>query len=151
MLVSDNTLLMAMESLVFVRTLCNHEEMGNALAVGVGGFFGSIARYLVGVIISRFFDEPTFPFATFVVNIIGCLLIGLLGTLGENTELISPPMQLLLIVGFLGGFTTYSVFGYQTLRLMRDGHSLFALLNVAAHIVFGLGAVWLGEFLAKQF
>jgi len=124
--------------------------MQNALAVGVGGFFGCIARYLVGVLISRLFDEPTFPLATFVVNIVGCLLIGFLGTLAENTELISPPMQLLLIVGFLGGFTTYSAFGYQTLTLMRDGNLLFAFLNVVAHIVFGLGAVWLGALLAKQ-
>ena len=124
--------------------------MQNALAVGVGGFFGSIARYLVGVLVSRFFDEPTFPFATFVVNIAGCFLIGLFGTLMENTELISPPVQLFLIVGVLGGFTTYSAFGYQTLTLMRDGHFLFALLNVAAHIIFGLGAVWLGAWLANQ-
>ena len=124
--------------------------MGNALAVGVGGFFGCIARYLVGVLISRLFDEPTFPFATFACNIVGCLLIGLLGTLAENTELFSPPMQLLLVVGFLGGFTTYSAFGYQTLTLMRDGYLSFALLNAAAHIIFGLGAVWLGAWLAKQ-
>ncbi|MDQ3754312.1 MAG: fluoride efflux transporter CrcB [Acidobacteriota bacterium] len=124
--------------------------MENALAVGVGGFFGCIARYLVSVLISRLFDGPTFPFATFIVNIVGCLLIGLLGTLAENTELISPPIQLLLITGFLGGFTTYSAFGYQTLTLVRDGNLLCAFLNVAAHIVCGLGAVWLGAALAKQ-
>ncbi len=59
-------------------------------------------------------------------------------------------MQLLLVVGFLGGFTTFSAFGYQTLTLMRDGYLSFALLNVASHIVFGLGAVWLGAWLAKQ-
>lgn len=124
--------------------------MQNALAVGVGGFLGSIARYLVGVLILRLFDAPEFPFATFVVNIVGCLLIGLLGTLAKNTELLSPPMQLFLIVGFLGGFTTYSAFGYQTLTLMREGNLLFGFFNVAAHIVFGFGAVWLGSLLAKQ-
>ena len=124
--------------------------MRDALAVGVGGFFGCVARYLVGVLISRIFDAPDFPFATFVVNIVGCLLIGFLGVLAENTNLISPPMQLLLIVGFLGGFTTYSAFGYQTLMLMRDGSLWLAFLNVAAHIVFGFGAVWLGMLTAKQ-
>ena len=124
--------------------------MQNALAVGVGGFFGCIARYLVSVLVSRLFDEPTFPLATIIVNIVGCLLIGFLGTLAETTELISPPLQLFLIVGFLGGFTTYSAFGYQTLTLMRDGYLSFALLNAAAHIIFGLGAVWLGAWLAKQ-
>jgi len=71
--------------------------MGNALAVGVGGFFGCIARYLVSVLVSRLFDEPTFPLATIIVNIVGCLLIGFLGTLAETTELISPPLQLFLI------------------------------------------------------
>lgn len=124
--------------------------MGNALAVGVGGFFGCIARYLTSVLISRIFDEPTFPFATIIVNIVGCLFIGLLGTLAENTELVSPPMQLLLIAGFLGGFTTYSAFGYQTLMLLRDGNFLSAFLNVTAHIVFGLCAVWLGMLIAKR-
>lgn len=124
--------------------------MRNALAVGIGGFFGCNARYLIGVLISRLFDEPTFPFATFIVNIVGCLLIGILGSLAENTELVSQPMQLFLIVGFLGGFTTYSAFGYQTLTLMRDGNLLSAFLNVTAHILFGFGAVWLGILIAKR-
>ncbi len=124
--------------------------MKDVLAVGIGGFFGCIIRYLVGVLVSRFFDEPTFPFATLAVNVGGCLLIGLLGTVSENTKMISPPLQMFLIVGFLGGFTTYSAFGYQTLTLMREGYSLAALLNVAAHIVFGFGAVWLGALIAKQ-
>ncbi len=124
--------------------------MGNVLAVGFGGFFGCIARYLVGVVISRLFAESLFPFATLVVNIFGCLLIGLFSNLAENTWVISPQAQLFIAVGFLGGFTTYSAFSYQTLILMRDGHLLSAALNVTAHIVFGFGAVWLGALIAKQ-
>ncbi len=125
--------------------------MKDVLAVGIGGFLGCIARYLVSVLFVRLFDEPTFPFATLTVNVVGCLLIGWLGTLAESAQLISPPMQLFLIVGFLGGFTTYSAFGYQTLTLVQDGHSLTAFLNIAAHIIFGFGAVWLGALIAKQF
>ncbi len=124
--------------------------MKNALAVGFGGFLGCIARYLIGVLVIRLFDAPVFPYATLIVNVVGCLLIGLLGELAENTQLISPEMQLLLIVGLLGGFTTYSAFGYQTLTLAHEGRMLFSVLNVSAHIILGLGAVWLGELIAKQ-
>jgi CrcB protein len=123
--------------------------MKNALVVGFGGFFGCIARYLAGVLVFRLFDTQAFPYATLIVNVIGCLLIGLLGGLAENTQLISPPMQLFLIVGLLGGFTTYSAFGYQTLTLAHEGRMLFAVLNVSAHIILGLGAVWLGEVIAE--
>ncbi|HYY42694.1 MAG TPA: fluoride efflux transporter CrcB [Pyrinomonadaceae bacterium] len=124
--------------------------MKNALAVGVGGFFGCIARYLTGVLIIRLLAAPVFPYATLLVNVVGCLLIGLLGGLAEHTQLLSPQLQLLLIVGALGGFTTYSAFGYQTLALVHEGRMLSAGLNVAAHITLGLSAVWLGELIARQ-
>ncbi len=124
--------------------------MKNALVVGLGGFFGCIARYLLGVLIIRLFDAPVFPYATLIVNVTGCFLIGLLGGLAENTQWLTPQAQLFLIVGLLGGFTTYSAFGYQTLTLAHDGRMLFAVLNVSAHIILGLGAVWLGELSAKQ-
>lgn len=124
--------------------------MKNALAVGPGGFFGCIARYLAGVSVVRLFDAPAFPYATLIVNVVGCFLIGLLGGLADNTRLISPVMQLFLVVGLLGGFTTYSAFGHQTLTLAHEGRMVLAVLNVSAHITLGLGAVWLGELVAKQ-
>ena len=117
--------------------------MKNALVVGFGGFIGCIARYLTGVLVLRLFDAPVFPYATLIVNVVGCLLIGLLGGLAENAELISPAMGLFLIAGLLGGFTTYSAFGYQTLTLAHEGRMLLAVLNVLAHVTLGLGAVWL--------
>ena len=123
--------------------------MKNALAVGFGGFIGCIARYLISVLIAQFFGAPAFPYATLIVNIVGCFLIGLLGALAENTNMFSPEMQLFLIVGILGGFTTYSAFGYQTLMLARDNQIISAFLNVSAHIILGLGAVWLGASIAK--
>lgn len=125
-------------------------RMKNALAVGFGGFLGCIARYLVGLLVLRLFDEPSFPYATLMVNVVGCLLIGLLGRLGENSAMLSPVAQLFLIVGLLGGFTTYSAFGYQTLTLAQHGRAVLALLNISAHIVLGLCAVWLGTLIAEQ-
>ncbi|HEY0078110.1 MAG TPA: fluoride efflux transporter CrcB [Pyrinomonadaceae bacterium] len=124
--------------------------MKNALAVGLGGFLGCIARYLTSVLVIRLFDAPFFPYATLIVNVVGCFLIGVLGGLAENTQVISPEMQLFLIVGVLGGFTTYSAFGYQTLRLAHEGQIFSAILNVAAHIVLGLGAVWLGALIVRN-
>jgi CrcB protein len=124
--------------------------MKDVLAVGFGGFFGCVARYLTGVLIIRLFDAPVFPYATLIVNVVGCFLIGLLGGLAEHTQLISPQMQLFLMLGVLGGFTTYSAFGYQTLTLAHEGRMLLAVLNVAAHIILGLSAVGLGESITKR-
>lgn len=123
--------------------------MKNALVVGFGGFIGCVARYLISLLISQCFGAPAFPYATLVVNIVGCFLIGLLGGLAENTNMFSPEMQLFLTVGILGGFTTYSAFGYQTVMLARDEQIVPAILNLSAHIILGFGAVWLGVLLTK--
>lgn len=123
--------------------------MKNALVVGFGGFIGCVARYLISLLISQCFGAPAFPYATLVVNIVGCFLIGLLGGLAENTNMFSPEMQLFVTVGILGGFTTYSAFGYQTVMLARDEQIVPAILNLSAHIILGFGAVWLGVLLTK--
>ncbi len=125
-------------------------RMQNALAVGMGGFLGCIARYLVGVMVAHLVAAPVLPYATLLVNVVGCLLIGVLSTLAERPAGLSPPLQLFLMVGLLGGFTTYSTFGYQTVTLARTGQGGLALLNVAAHLLLGLGAVWCGIWLAQH-
>jgi CrcB protein len=125
--------------------------MKNALAVGLGGFLGALARYFTGIFVLRFIAAPAFPYATLLVNVSGCFLIGLLSGLSENVAPISPPMQLFLMVGLLGGFTTYSAFGYQTVTLAQEGIMSFAVLNVSAHLLLGLGAVFLGQWISKQF
>lgn len=124
--------------------------MRNALVVGLGGCLGSIARYLTSVLIHRLFNQPSFPYATLVVNVSGCLLIGLLGGLAEQNRLLRPGMRLFLVVGLLGGFTTFSAFSYETLTLADNGKLLPALLNISAHIILGLSAVWLGATVAKN-
>lgn len=124
--------------------------MKGALFVGIGGFFGSLARYGVGVCVARVFGVQPFPFATLIVNLIGCLLIGLLGEMATRRLLITPDLELLLMVGLLGGFTTFSAFGYQTIALLREEQIGLAMLNVAAHIIFGLAAVWVGVMIGRH-
>ena len=86
--------------------------MLNFLLVGVGGGLGAMARYGVESATVRYFGALTFPFATFAVNLLGCLLIGIVVGLGSNGESLGEHAKLFLAVGFLGGFTTFSAFGF---------------------------------------
>jgi CrcB protein len=90
------------------------------------------------------------PWATAVVNVIGCLLIGLLGRWFESAEPMPPQWRLFLMVGLLGGFTTFSAFGYETHLLLRDRHLGLALLNVLGQVSLGLAAVWMGYQLGSR-
>ena len=122
----------------------------NTLFVGFGGFLGSIFRYGIGVFIKTFSKTNQFPFATFVVNIVGCLLIGFFVGLGERHSLFSPAFRLFLFVGFLGGFTTFSAFGLETISLLQSSKPLLMWMNIFANVLFGLGAVVWGLALSKQ-
>ena len=122
----------------------------NLLLVGTGGFLGSIGRYLVGGWTHRLLGSG-FPYGTLAVNILGCALIGLLGGLAESRQLFTPEARLFLFLGVLGGFTTFSSFGYETLAFARDGEFLIAGLNVFLQVVLGLTAVWLGHVLSRLF
>ncbi|GMV92998.1 MAG: putative fluoride ion transporter CrcB [Candidatus Hydrogenedentota bacterium] len=123
--------------------------MHNVLLVGLGGFIGSAGRYLVSGWVQQMVDKPLLPFGTLAVNVIGCLLIGLLGGLAEAREIMHSNARMFVMVGMLGGFTTFSTFGYETFALGRDGESLLALANIAAQVVMGFFAVWAGFTLAK--
>ena len=112
--------------------------------MGVGGFLGSIARYLIGGLVQER-TGAAFPFGTLAVNLIGCLLIGGVSELSEARSFLSPDTRALVIIGVLGGFTTFSAFGNETLNLLRDREWGFGAANVAAHIVLAIGAVWLGR------
>ena len=114
------------------------------LLVGCGGFLGSIARYLLGGAVHRVVQSPVFPFGTLLVNVSGCLAIGFLGGLAEERGLLSPEARVFLLIGVLGGFTTFSSFGYETFQLLRDGEMLPALLNVLLQVGLGLVGVWAG-------
>ena len=83
------------------------------------------------------------------VNIIGCFLIGVLTGLVELRNLLSPEMRMFLLIGLLGGFTTFSTFGHETVALMRDGEFLHAVGNVLIQVIIGLAGVWLGYNVAR--
>lgn len=123
--------------------------MRNLLLVGGGGFLGSVARYYLTGWATQVSHAGRFPVGTLVVNVTGCLLIGLLAGLAEHAHLLSPPSRLFLLTGFLGGFTTYSAFAYETYFLGREHMALAALANIALQLLLGLGAVLLGSWIAR--
>ena len=124
--------------------------MLKVLFVGIGGFLGSIAMYCASGLVHRIFDKPWFPIGTLVVNVLGCFIIGILGGLVEKRQLFSPEFRLFIFIGFLGGFTTFSTFGFEIITFARDGELFSALTNLVLHIVLGIGAVWLGFSLSKM-
>jgi CrcB protein len=117
--------------------------MKGLLLIGMAGAAGALARYGVGVLAVRMLGER-FAFGTLAVNVMGCLVLGFLLELERGTDIVSHPLRLLLAVGFLGAFTTFSTFGYETLRYLEEGAGHLAVLNISANLVLGFGAVWLG-------
>ena len=113
--------------------------------VGFGGLLGSVGRYLLSLLVTQWSGAARFPYATLVVNVIGCLAIGVVGGLATRADVLSPTLRLFLISGLLGGFTTFSAFGYETFLLGKDSLGAMALMNIAAQLVLGVGAVWLGH------
>ncbi len=124
--------------------------MEKVLLVGLGGFLGSILRYLSVEIIGRLMGGKMMWIATFSVNAVGCLVIGFLGGLAMTTSYISPAFRLFILVGLLGGFTTYSTFGYEAQSLVRERELIIAALYVGAHLVVGIGFAWGGFALASS-
>jgi CrcB protein len=119
------------------------------LWVGLGGFFGSIGRFVMAGMFNRFSPALGFPVGTLTVNVIGCFLIGLLHSVAETRSLLGPDTRIFLFIGVLGGFTTYSTFGFESLALLKDGAMLKASINILLHVFVGLAAVWLGDFLGR--
>ncbi len=114
------------------------------LIVALGGAVGSVARYKLGGFALHHTQSWDFPVSTFSVNIVGCFVIGLLAALVEHHDLFSPAIRLLLFTGLLGGFTTFSAFGYESVFLLRRGLVSIATGYVLLSIVCGLGAVLAG-------
>jgi CrcB protein len=115
----------------------------------MGGFFGAIARYGVALWIGQKWGR-SFPLGTFVINVSGSFLIGLLMTLMAERFTENPQWRLLLVVGFLGAYTTFSTFEYETGALLKDSEWLYASLNVIGSVFVGFIALKLGEVIAKS-
>lgn len=118
------------------------------LFVGIGGGVGSILRYVSTMCMTKLF-HVTFPIGTFLVNIIGCFIVGLLIGLTEHQQILSLNYRLLLITGFCGGFTTFSAFSAESLQMFESGNVLQGIFYMTGSILIGLLAVWLGFLLAK--
>ena len=123
--------------------------MQEIVVVGVGGFIGAIARYLISTLIHRNVDSG-FPWGTFTVNIVGCFLIGCLMYLIENRLVVSDQMRLFLGIGVLGAFTTFAAFSQEIIGLMRSGHNWLALSNVLLSVGLGVVALWAGYVLLRR-
>lgn len=115
---------------------------------GLGGFIGTLCRYVLNDFIYRAMQYPLFPYGTFTINILGCFFIGLIASLAE-TRIISPDVRLFIQIGMLGGFTTFSSFGLETFNLLRDGQFILGAMNVLLQAGIGLLAVWLGYYVGQ--
>ncbi|MGN6111848.1 MAG: fluoride efflux transporter CrcB [Luteimonas sp.] len=118
--------------------------MKGILLVGIGGFAGSVARYKLGGLVLHLTAQERFPWSTFAINVLGCLVAGVLAGLAEECELFGPDTRLLVFTGLLGGFTTFSAFGLDALFLFRRGEFATALLYAGGSVVVGLAAAWIG-------
>lgn len=119
------------------------------LLVIVGGGAGSLLRYVASVAIMARFGR-SFPLGTLVINVTGSFIIGLLMTLFTQRYLAFDNLRLLLVVGFLGGYTTFSSFEWETYSTVRAGAFWMGAANVALSVLFGYLAVWLGALLARR-
>ena len=120
--------------------------MLNILAVGAGGFLGSTLRYLISLIP---LDEPIiFPIKTFVINIVGCIVIGIIAVSASKNFEMNPQMLLFLKVGLCGGFTTFSTFALETADLMKAGHMGIAFFYAVLSVLVGITVIFLVEYLA---
>jgi len=120
--------------------------MSKIILVGVGGFIGAALRYLMSGYIQNLTKSIAFPHGTLAVNMTGCFLIGIFSQLVESQAGMTAEMRLLLMVGLLGSFTTYSTFSNETMNLLQDQQLSLALINIGTHIILGLSAVLLGQF-----
>jgi CrcB protein len=119
------------------------------LLIALGGGAGSLARYLASTAIMTRLGSG-FPVGTLVVNVTGSFLIGLLMTLLTERFAPNPNLRMLLVVGFLGGYTTFSSFEWETYSAVRQGGFWIGVANVTGSVLFGYAAVWLGAFLARK-
>ena len=117
--------------------------------VAVGGALGAMARYGVAIFIAQFWTSQ-FPLATFLINVSGSFILGFFTTFAVEKSSIDPLWRLLVATGFVGAYTTFSTFEYESQRLVEGGATMFAVANVVGSIVAGFAAVQLGVLLARR-
>jgi fluoride exporter len=115
----------------------------NILLVAVGGAFGSVARYLFSSLVYRLVPS-LFPFGTFAVNVVGCVAFGIIVGAAQQRSALGPEGRAFLLVGVLGGFTTFSTFAFESFQLLRDGQFLWGAMNIIGQVVAGIVGLWAG-------
>ncbi|QEC55634.1 fluoride efflux transporter CrcB [Flavisolibacter ginsenosidimutans] len=123
--------------------------MMQIVVVAVGGAAGSVLRYTLQKWINETYLQ-SFPLATFLINVTGCLLIGIFYAMAEKGNLLTPLVRLLLVTGFCGGFTTFSTFAFENMNLLRSGDLFYFALYALGSLVLGVLAVYLGVFLVQK-
>lgn len=118
--------------------------MTNLFLVASGGAIGAVVRYAIGSWLTPNAASPALPWGTITVNLVGCFLIGAMMGAGQSKDGVPEAARLFLMIGMLGGFTTFSAFGLETVSLLRSGATGFAAANVALQVLGGLAGVWAG-------
>lgn len=120
----------------------------NIMMIGIGGAIGSILRYLTWWYVTKHLNH-TYPWGTFVVNIVGCLLVGILIGSFERSLSPNPNLRFLLITGFCGGYTTFSAFASENVNLFQSGNTFTAFAYIAFSVLISILAVWTGTLLTR--
>ncbi|MBI1862367.1 MAG: CrcB family protein [Deltaproteobacteria bacterium] len=118
--------------------------------IGIFGLFGVYARYIIGLVVAKFFAAPPFPYATFGINILGAFLVGLVYVLGVERAAIPTEVRVGLMVGFLGGFTTFSSYCLEISRLIEEGQPFLAGLYFCLSSLLGVLGVFAGFFFGRN-
>jgi CrcB protein len=122
--------------------------MMNYLLIAIAGAFGAVARYGLSGLTHRMLGWG-FPYGTFVVNILGCFVMGFIMKASLTTTLIPETWRIVITIGFLGALTTFSTFSYETIKLLEDGSYALALTNIAANVILGIAATIAGAIISK--
>ena len=122
--------------------------MIDILLVGLGGFIGSVSRYFVYLLMRSYFVH-SLPLATLIVNVTGCFLIGMVSGLERQFLFFQQPLLIFISVGLIGGFTTFSAFGFETVELLQQQQYGWACLNIFSNLIIGFGAIWVGRTFAS--
>lgn len=131
--------------------LCKTFGMRDLFLVGSGSFIGGVCRYYLGGFVLHSFVSQRFPISTLVVNLIGCFVIGVVGSLAEHYHMFSQSARLFIMTRLLGGFTTFSAFGYETFFLMRSQSIDLAIANIFLSVLLCLVGVWIGFRIVEMF
>ena len=121
----------------------------NVFVVFLGGGIGASARYLMSGWAYRVMGSA-FPYGTFIENVLGCFLIGILMTGFEERFLVMPSLRIFLTIGILGGFTTFSTFSFETIAMMKDTEYFYAFINIGVTMFTCLGATYIGTVIGKM-